>query len=82
MLNLVFHLQDDHVVLDSSEHERADSACTSLSSQSSFLEETIQWKKGNILGKGAFGTVSLIFLDLYECSIVHVCQKVMIKYPI
>ena len=38
--------------------ERADSACTTLSSHSSILEETIQWKKGNVLGKGAFGTVS------------------------
>ena len=37
--------------------ERAESACTNLSSTSA-LEETIQWKKGNVLGKGAFGTVS------------------------
>ena len=40
------------------EGERADSACTTLSTSSAF-EETIQWKKGNVLGKGAFGTVSL-----------------------
>lgn len=48
-------LQEDHVSLSSSEPERADS---SLSSHSSFMEDTIQWKKGNVLGKGAFGTVS------------------------
>ncbi|KAK3102765.1 hypothetical protein FSP39_013768 [Pinctada imbricata] len=35
---------------------RSTSACTSISSQSN-LEDTIQWKKGNVLGKGAFGTV-------------------------
>ena len=27
-------------------------------------EETIQWKKGNILGKGAFGTVRYFFYSL------------------
>ncbi|XP_076450604.1 uncharacterized protein LOC143286754 [Babylonia areolata] len=32
---------------------RAGSACT----ENSLEEETIQWKKGNVLGKGAFGTV-------------------------
>ncbi|KAL3841916.1 hypothetical protein ACJMK2_020005, partial [Sinanodonta woodiana] len=36
---------------------RAGSACTSVSSTHSVTEETIQWKKGNILGKGAFGIV-------------------------
>ncbi|KAK3592514.1 hypothetical protein CHS0354_013848 [Potamilus streckersoni] len=36
---------------------RAGSACTSVSSTHSVIEETIQWKKGNILGKGAFGIV-------------------------
>ncbi|KAK6190356.1 hypothetical protein SNE40_002244 [Patella caerulea] len=34
----------------------ASSACTS-DSLTSTIEETIQWKKGNVLGKGAFGTV-------------------------
>ncbi|XP_052242175.1 uncharacterized protein LOC127852295 isoform X2 [Dreissena polymorpha] len=49
--------EEDHFSLADSEHERADSACTTLSSMSSLVEDTIQWKKGNILGKGAFGTV-------------------------
>ncbi|XP_060566033.1 serine-rich adhesin for platelets-like isoform X2 [Ruditapes philippinarum] len=49
--------EDDHLSLEDDEIERADSACTTLSSQSSIMEETIQWKKGNVLGKGAFGTV-------------------------
>ncbi|XP_022336709.2 uncharacterized protein LOC111132656 isoform X3 [Crassostrea virginica] len=35
---------------------RAGSACTSISNQSN-VDDTIQWKKGNVLGKGAFGTV-------------------------
>ncbi|XP_067654331.1 uncharacterized protein [Haliotis asinina] len=35
---------------------RAGSTCTDDSIGSS-IEETIQWKKGNVLGKGAFGTV-------------------------
>ncbi|XP_060068251.1 probable serine/threonine-protein kinase DDB_G0282963 [Ylistrum balloti] len=35
---------------------RPGSACTTISTQSS-VEDTIQWKKGNVLGKGAFGTV-------------------------
>ncbi|XP_046371744.2 uncharacterized protein LOC124145836 [Haliotis rufescens] len=35
---------------------RTGSACTEDSIGSS-IEETIQWKKGNVLGKGAFGTV-------------------------
>ncbi|KAL5007408.1 hypothetical protein ScPMuIL_016214 [Solemya velum] len=39
-----------------SESSRADSACTTISSHST-VEETTQWKKGNVLGKGAFGTV-------------------------
>ncbi|XP_052799518.1 uncharacterized protein LOC128231131 isoform X2 [Mya arenaria] len=49
--------EEDHLSIADSDHERADSACTTLSSHSSFMEETIQWKKGNVLGKGAFGTV-------------------------
>ncbi|KAL4224924.1 hypothetical protein ACF0H5_015620 [Mactra antiquata] len=51
--------EEDHLSLDNDddEMERADSACTTLSSHSSIMEETIQWKKGNVLGKGAFGTV-------------------------
>ncbi|XP_035828667.1 uncharacterized protein LOC101859978 [Aplysia californica] len=35
----------------------AGSECTVDSVQSTPVEETIQWKKGNILGRGAFGTV-------------------------
>ncbi|XP_061177816.1 uncharacterized protein LOC133186594 isoform X2 [Saccostrea echinata] len=35
---------------------RAGSACTSISNQSN-VDDMIQWKKGNVLGKGAFGTV-------------------------
>ncbi|XP_021359609.1 uncharacterized protein LOC110454439 [Mizuhopecten yessoensis] len=35
---------------------RPGSSCTTISTQSS-VEDTIQWKKGNVLGKGAFGTV-------------------------
>ncbi|XP_052066562.1 uncharacterized protein LOC127706153 isoform X4 [Mytilus californianus] len=37
----------------SSSDSRSGSACTVFSQ----AEETIQWKKGNVLGKGAFGTV-------------------------
>ncbi|CAC5404426.1 unnamed protein product [Mytilus coruscus] len=37
----------------SSSDSRSGSACTVFSQ----TEETIQWKKGNVLGKGAFGTV-------------------------
>lgn len=37
---------------------RAGSACTSISNQSN-VDDTIQWKKGNVLGKGAFGTVRI-----------------------
>lgn len=43
-----------HSTLDSD--SRAGSACTSISNQSN-AEDTIQWKKGNVLGKGAFGVV-------------------------
>lgn len=45
-----------HSTLDSD--SRAGSACTSISNQSN-AEDTIQWKKGNVLGKGAFGVVSV-----------------------
>ena len=40
--------------LSSHSDSRSGSACTVFSQS----EETIQWKKGNVLGKGAFGTVS------------------------
>ena len=57
-------MRADSVDSDIYEGERAESACTTLSSSSAF-EETIQWKKGNVLGKGAFGTVSIFYHDLY-----------------
>lgn len=46
---------------------RSNSACTTLSSQSS-IDETIQWKKGNVLGKGAFGVVSVKYIEQNHAS--------------
>ena len=34
--------------------------------------ETIQWKRGNQLGKGAYGTVSIRTLEIYTYSAVVV----------
>jgi len=41
-------------------HSRAGSAASGSCSAGSGEPETIQWKRGNILGKGAYGTVSHI----------------------
>ena len=69
---LLLYVQDNQLIFDTSDHERADSACTSLSSHSSFMEETIQWKKGNVLGKGAFGTVCIVcFRTDHKCRTVR-----------
>ena len=40
---------------------RAGSAASGSCSAGSDEPETIQWKRGNVLGKGAYGTVSLVF---------------------
>ena len=40
-------------------HSRAGSVVSEACSASSDDIETIQWKRGNVLGKGAYGTVGL-----------------------
>jgi len=42
-------------------HSRAGSAASGSCSAGSDEPETIQWKRGNVLGKGAYGTVGLVF---------------------
>ena len=46
-------------------HSRAGSAASGAASAGSDAPEIIQWKRGNVLGKGAYGTVSLILAFLY-----------------
>jgi len=42
-------------------HSPAGSTASEACSAASDEPETIQWKRGNVLGKGAYGTVSILF---------------------
>jgi len=44
-------------------HSPAGSSASETCSAGSDEPETIQWKRGNVLGKGAYGTVSIIALS-------------------
>jgi len=53
-------------------HSRAGSAASASGSAGSDEPEIIQWKRGNVLGKGAYGTVSLV---LSSCTLKNIWKE-------
>ena len=63
-------------------HSPAGSAASEACSAGSDEPETIQWKRGNVLGKGAYGTVSIDVLCVLYLLLCMFLLYVTVLLPV